>query len=194
MTGKGRRRRSATRRCRLRSRRRHSRSCTRSPPADRRSGRCSRTSTLGAPVRSAPGAPHLPGDHRPMTAAAATAAARFGRAASRVPDLIFRSTSGVLAWAAVAILVLLAALLLANSGEALGKFGISFLTGTTWDPIAGVYGALPFIIGTIASSLIAIVLATPIGLLTAIFLAELAPRRVAIPLTFTIELLAAIPS
>src|SRR5437867_1312252 len=86
------------------------------------------------------------------------------------------------------------ALLVANSGQALAKFGISFLTGTTWDPIAGIYGALPFIIGTIASSFIAIVLATPIGLLTAIFLAELAPRRVAIPLTFTIELLAAIPS
>src|SRR5258706_4236620 len=125
---------------------------------------------------------------------ATTAAARFGRAASRVPDLVFRSTSRVLAWTTVAILGLLAILLLLTSGEVLGKFGISFLTGTTWDPIAGIYGALPFIVGTIASSFIAIVLATPIGLLTAIFLAELAPRRVAIPLTFTIELLAAIPS
>ncbi|TME09757.1 MAG: phosphate ABC transporter permease subunit PstC [Chloroflexi bacterium] len=129
-----------------------------------------------------------------MTSATVTAAARFGRAASRVPDVVFRSGSGVLAWVAVGILGLLAALLVANSGQALAKFGISFLTGTTWDPIAGIYGALPFIIGTIASSFIAIVLATPIGLLTAIFLAELAPRRVAIPLTFTIELLAAIPS
>ena len=128
-----------------------------------------------------------------MTTASATAA-RFGRAASRLPDLVFRSGSGLLAWATVAILGLLAALLVANSGEVLGKFGISFLTGTTWDPIAGIYGALPFIVGTVASAFIAIVLATPIGLLTAIFLAELAPRRLAIPLTFTIELLAAIPS
>ena len=129
-----------------------------------------------------------------MTTAATTAAARFGRAASRLPDLVFRSGSGVLAWATVAILCLLAVLLVLNARQALGTFGISFVTGTTWDPIAGIYGALPFIVGTIGSSIIAIVLATPIGLLTAIFLAELAPRRVAIPLTFTIELLAAIPS
>jgi phosphate transport system permease protein len=125
---------------------------------------------------------------------AGAAAARFGRAASHVPDVVFRSTSGGLAWLTVGVLGLLAALLVLNSGEALGKLGIDFLTGTTWDPIAGIYGALPFIVGTIASSFIAIVFATPIGLLTAIFLAELAPRRLAIPLTFTIELLAAIPS
>ena len=111
-----------------------------------------------------------------------------------MPDLLFRSASGVFAWVIVAVLGLLAVLLYLNSNEAFSKFGLSFLTGTTWDPIAGIYGALPFIVGTIASSFIAIVLATPIGLLTAIFLAELAPRRVSIPLTFTIELLAAIPS
>jgi len=128
------------------------------------------------------------------TATATAAAARFGRAASRVPDLIFRGTSGVLAWTIAGVLALLAVLLILNSNQALSKFGLSFLSGTTWDPIAGIYGALPFIVGTIASSLLAIILATPIGLLTAIFLAELAPRRVAIPLTFTIELLAAIPS
>src|SRR5262245_35449061 len=119
---------------------------------------------------------------------------RFGKAASRVPDLIFRSASGGFAWIVVAILGLLAVLLVLNSTEALSKFGTDFLTGTDWNPVQGLYGALPFIVGTILSSLIAIVIATPIGLLTAIFLAELAPRRVAIPLTFTIELLAAIPS
>jgi phosphate transport system permease protein len=118
----------------------------------------------------------------------------FGKAASQVPDRIFRSFSGGFAWATVGVLGLLGFLLAVNSGEALGKFGLSFITGTTWDPIAGIYGALPFIIGTIVSAFIAILIATPIGLLTAIFLAELAPRRVAIPLTFTIELLAAIPS
>jgi len=125
---------------------------------------------------------------------ASVAAARFGRAASRVPDLVFRNASGGLAWLTVAILGLLGVLLFLNSRQVLETFGLSFLTGTTWDPIAGIYGALPFIIGTVASSFIAVVIATPIGLLTAIFLAELAPRRVAIPLTFTIELLAAIPS
>jgi len=125
---------------------------------------------------------------------AGVAAARFGRAASRFPDLVFRSSSRALAWLTVAVLGLLGVLLFLNSREALEKFGLGFITGTTWDPIAGIYGALPFIVGTVLSSFIAVVIATPIGLLTAIFLAELAPRRVSIPLTFTIELLAAIPS
>ena len=74
-------------------------------------------------------------------------------------------------------------------------FGVAdFVTGTTWDPVAAVYGALPFIVGTILSSLLASLFAAPIGLLTAIFLAEMAPVRLATPLIFMIELLAAIPS
>jgi len=123
------------------------------------------------------------------------AAARFGRAASRVPDIAFRGLTGGLAWVIVGLLVALAILLAINSRLAFSTFGIvPFLTGTDWNPVLGIYGALPFIVGTLASSAIAIVIATPIGLLTAIFLAELAKRRIAIPLTFTIELLAAIPS
>jgi len=118
----------------------------------------------------------------------------LGRSGSRLPDVAFRLGTGVLAWTIVAILGLLLVLLVLNSRQVFGQFGLSFLTGTDWDPVAGIYGALPFIIGTIASSLIAIVLAAPIGILTAIFLSELASRRVAIPLTFAIELLAAIPS
>jgi phosphate transport system permease protein len=124
----------------------------------------------------------------------ARGAARFGRGTSRLPDLVFRLGTGGFAWAFVVLLGLLGVLLALNSGDVFAKFGLSFLTGTTWDPVAAIYGALPFIVGTIASSLIAIILATPIGILTAIFLSELAPRRVAIPLTFAIELLAAIPS
>jgi phosphate transport system permease protein len=123
-----------------------------------------------------------------------TPSSRFGRNGSRLPDLGFRIGTGAVAWVVVVLIVALGALLLLNGGQALSTFGLGFLTGTVWDPIAGIYGALPFIIGTIGSALIAILLATPIGLLTAIFLAELAPRRVAIPLTFAIELLAAIPS
>jgi len=119
---------------------------------------------------------------------------RFGAAGSRIPDLVFRIGAGGFAWAVVGLLGLVGLLLAVGSSEALSAFGLDFLTGTTWDPIAAIYGALPFIVGTIASSIIAILLAAPIGILTAIFLAELAPRRVAIPLTFAIELLAAIPS
>ncbi|HEX7949465.1 MAG TPA: phosphate ABC transporter permease subunit PstC [Candidatus Limnocylindrales bacterium] len=123
-----------------------------------------------------------------------SAAGRFGKAGSRLPDLGFRGITGVLGWLALLILVGLVVMLVANGLQAFETFGLGFLTGTTWDPVAAVFGAAPFILGTIASSLIAILLAAPIGLLTAIFLAELASRRVAIPLTFTIELLAAIPS
>jgi phosphate transport system permease protein len=90
--------------------------------------------------------------------------------------------------------VAVAALLAISSLQAWGTFGAGFLTGVTWDPVAGIYGALPFIVGTLVTAAIAMVIATPIGLLTAIFLAELAPRWVAIPLGFLVELLAAIPS
>lgn len=128
-----------------------------------------------------------------MTATPANAP-RFGRATNRLPDLVFRLGSGGFAWIVVAIVVLVGILLAASSSEAFQTFGLSFLTGTVWDPVAQIYGALPFIVGTLLSSLIAIVLAAPIGILTAIFLAELAPRRVAVPLTFAVELLAAIPS
>jgi len=117
-----------------------------------------------------------------------------GRGGSGLPDRLFRDGSGLMAAAVVGLLVALGALLLVSSLPTWQTFGAGFVGGTTWDVVAGVYGALPFIVGTLLSSLIALILATPIGLLTAIFLAEFAPRRVAIPLTFLIELLAAIPS
>jgi phosphate transport system permease protein len=96
--------------------------------------------------------------------------------------------------ALVALLLAIALRLAVGSAPAFERFGLGFLVGTTWDVVNGVYGALPFVVGTIASSLLALVLAIPIGVFTAIFLAELAPRRLAIPLTFLVELLAAIPS
>jgi phosphate transport system permease protein len=111
-----------------------------------------------------------------------------------VPDLVFRSGTRLFAWSIAGILLALTAVLLLTGSEAFRTFGTGFITGTDWDPVAGLYGALPYIVGTIATSLIAVALATPIGVLTAIYLAELAPRRIAAPLTFAIELLAAIPS
>ncbi len=116
------------------------------------------------------------------------------RPAGRRPDRIFRRMTRLAAIVIVLILVLLGVQLLLNSLLTWQTFGLDFITGTTWDPVAAVYGALPFIVGTIASSLIALILAAPIGLLTAIFLAEMAPGRLATPLIFMIELLAAIPS
>src|SRR5688572_30589625 len=109
-------------------------------------------------------------------------------------DRIFRTGTGLLGVAIIAILLALAMMLAVNGAEAFQTFGLGFVTSTDWDAVRDLYGAFPFIVGTLLSALIALVIAAPIGLLTAIFLAELAPRRIAIPLTFAIELLAAIPS
>lgn len=74
------------------------------------------------------------------------------------------------------------------------KFGWDFLFTQTWDPVAGNFGALPFIYGTVVTSLLALIIAIPQGLGSAIFLAEMAPPRLSDALTFLIELLAAVPS
>jgi phosphate transport system permease protein len=117
-----------------------------------------------------------------------------GRRWSRLPDRLFSGGTAFVAIVVVALLVAIFVMLAASSAETWQTFGLSFITGTTWDPVASVYGALPYIAGTIFSSAIALVLAAPVGLLTAIFLAEYAPRAISVPLTFVIELLAAIPS
>ncbi len=74
------------------------------------------------------------------------------------------------------------------------KFGWAFLFTRIWDPVAGQFGALPFLYGTLATSALALAMAVPLGLGAAIFLAELAPPRISDALTFVIELLAAVPS
>ncbi|MFQ5690864.1 MAG: phosphate ABC transporter permease subunit PstC [Gemmatimonadota bacterium] len=90
------------------------------------------------------------------------------------------------------------ALLLYEVGRAawpaVRSFGATFLTSTAWDPVAQKFGALPFLWGTVVSSLLALLLAVPLGLGVAVFLVELAPRWLATPVGFLTELLAAIPS
>jgi len=123
-----------------------------------------------------------------------TLAARSRKGSGHRADAAFRLSSRLAGLIIVALLLLIALLLAIDSRLTWETFGLSFVTGTTWDPVAGIYGALPFIVGTIEAAAIAVVLASPIGILTAIYLSELAPRRLATPLTFVIELLAAIPS
>ena len=74
------------------------------------------------------------------------------------------------------------------------KFGFSFITGRVWDPVKEQFGALPFIYGTLVTSLLALLIATPIGLGVAIFLNEVAVSKVRIVVAFLVEMLAAIPS
>jgi phosphate transport system permease protein len=92
------------------------------------------------------------------------------------------------------VTVLLFYYLWSGSELARNKFGFSFIWTQTWDPIAEQFGALPFIFGTLVTSALALVISVPLGLGAAVFLAELAPRRLSSNMTFLIELLAAVPS
>jgi phosphate transport system permease protein len=92
------------------------------------------------------------------------------------------------------VTVLLIAELWRNSEPSQAKFGWRFLTGTNWDPVAEDFGALPFIYGTLLTSFVALLISVPLGVGAAIFLAELAPPRLANACTFLVELLAAVPS
>jgi len=113
---------------------------------------------------------------------------------SRLADSVFRGSTRLFAAAIIVVIVAIAGLLIVSSRLTWQTFGLSFLTGTTWDPVAGVFGALPFVVGTLVTAALAMVIAAPIGVATAIFLAELAPAWLAVPLGFLVELLAGIPS
>jgi phosphate transport system permease protein len=92
------------------------------------------------------------------------------------------------------VTVLLVYELWIHSGPSRDKFGLSFLWKQTWDPVAGQFGAWPFIYGTVLTSFLALLIAVPLGVGAAIFLAELAPPRLSDTCTFLVELLAAVPS
>ncbi len=109
-------------------------------------------------------------------------------------DLIFEWLLVFTALTLVGLVVLLFVELVIGSFPALPTFGVRFLTTRTWDPVREEFGALPAIYGTVVSSLLALAIAGPIGLLSAIFLAEFSPRWLERPLSFLIELLASIPS
>ena len=98
---------------------------------------------------------------------------------------------------AVLLLVLVAAIgveLTRQSLLSIKEFGFRFWTSQTWDPVGGQFGALPFIWGTLYSSILALLISTPIALGIAVFISELCPASLRGPLTFLTELLAAIPS
>ena len=95
----------------------------------------------------------------------------------------------------VPVLLLLIFIEVGRAGwPALHEFGLGFLTSSTWDPVKGEFGAAPAIVGTLLTSLIALVLATPLALGAAIFLSEFSPSWLRQPVSFFIDLLAAVPS
>jgi len=118
---------------------------------------------------------------------------RFGREVNW-GDFVFRRATALLAALVIAALAAMAIAMVQGSAESIAKFGLGFVTSRVWDPVRDIYGALPFIYGTIASSLLALVFAVPISIGVAIFLSELAPSWLRGPVGFLVELLAAVPS
>ena len=139
-----------------------------------------------------------------MGSSAISAAPRLSsQPPARVRAFLARLRSGdeiahliTLAFAASIFLVtvLLVFELYRNTSLPRHKFGWTFFVTRTWDPVFENFGALPFIYGTVVTSTVALLLAVPLGVGAAIFLAELAPPRISDALTFVIELLAAVPS
>ena len=109
-------------------------------------------------------------------------------------DAVFHIVLGLVALFVLAIVIAMVWALGADSMLSIRRFGFPFLTSTHWNPIKGEFGALPFIYGTVMSSLIALLISVPLSLGIAVFLVEQAPYYIARPIGFLVELLAAIPS
>ena len=111
-----------------------------------------------------------------------------------IGDFVFRNVTLIFALVVFSLVFLMGYEMYLGSRETIHEFGWSFIFNQTWDPVADEYGALPFIFGTLVSSLLALMLALPLSIGVAIFLSELAPRWIERPVSFLVELLAAIPS
>jgi phosphate transport system permease protein len=109
-------------------------------------------------------------------------------------DVAFRIGTGAFGLVLIALVCAIGVVLAHQSMPSIQKFGLSFWRTEIWDPVAGEFGALPFIWGTLYSSVLALLIATPIALGIAIFISELCPAVLRQPLVFVTELLAAIPS
>ncbi len=109
-------------------------------------------------------------------------------------DNIARLITVMFAAAIVLAAVLIVHVLWTDSAPARHALGWRFLFSSDWDPVTEKFGGLPFIFGTVLTSILALAISVPLGLGSAIFLSELAPPRISNALTFLIELLAAIPS
>ncbi|TAK28336.1 MAG: phosphate ABC transporter permease subunit PstC [Chloroflexota bacterium] len=109
-------------------------------------------------------------------------------------DAVFHGLVFTLAAGAIGLLLLLLGILFSDARDAVLRYGLSFLTTTKWDPVALRFGAGAYIYGTLITSAIALIIATPIALGAALFVGEYAPGWLAEPVSFVTELLAVIPS
>ena len=109
-------------------------------------------------------------------------------------ELVFRVGTGLFALVLIGIVIAIGVGLFRESQLSIREFGFNFWLTDTWDPVAGEFGARPFIWGTLYSSILALIISTPIALGIAIYISELAPESFRRTLVFLTELLAAIPS
>jgi phosphate transport system permease protein len=111
-------------------------------------------------------------------------------------DNTFRVITAIVAASVIIILVVTAYVLTTGAIPVIQRFGLYFFTGTSWNPVEGreLYGALPYVLGTLATSGIALLIGVPLSLGIAIFLVEMAPKKVRVPISYLVELLAAVPS
>lgn len=112
----------------------------------------------------------------------------------RTGDLIFGGLTGSLALVVVLLVVAIGIVLWRESLLSIRAFGLQFWTSDVWDPVQGQFGAFPFIWGTLYSSILALLIATPVSLGIAVFLSDICPHWLRSPLIFLTELLAAVPS
>ena len=113
---------------------------------------------------------------------------------SRLGDKAFEWLTLGMALVVIVLVFLIGWQLARGSSLAIQKFGFKFLTTSKWDPVAEQFGALPFIYGTLVSSVLALLIAVPLSIATAVYLTELAPLWIRQPIVSLIEMLAAIPS
>jgi phosphate transport system permease protein len=116
------------------------------------------------------------------------------RGSGSLADNSFAAVMLVCSCSIFAIVLFIFGILVIHSHQSLVQFGWKFFTRQAWDPVSGDFGALPFIYGTLATSLLALAMAVPLALGVAIFITELCPQPLRAPISFLTELLAAIPS
>lgn len=142
--------------------------------------------------------PDMPGP-QPVAAAKVSANAVESKPLLRtsggeVADGVFKSAITACGLAVLGVLVLIVYELVSSSRLTWHAFGFKFFAGTDWNPVSEQFGALPFIYGTLVSSLLALVIAVPLSVGVAVFTTEMCPKPLRGPLSFFVELLAAIPS
>ncbi|MBZ5680969.1 MAG: phosphate ABC transporter permease subunit PstC [Acidobacteriia bacterium] len=133
-------------------------------------------------------------DTKVITAPVSRAAPLLAASGGEVSDRIFRLAMLTCGLAVLAVLALIVYELVLRSALSWHAFGLKFFTGRDWDPVSEQFGALPFVYGTLVSSLLALIIAVPLAVGVAVFTTEMCPRVLRGPLSFFVELLAAIPS